>query len=281
MTATITGIVHTKNEERNLRRALRSLAPVCDEMLVVDMQSTDRTLEIAESMGARVLSVPDYGYVEPAILQAWQHVTTDWILRIDADEVVPRRLGAELKRIAGDDAADLVSNGRLNFLIGERVHDLGWGKKRDRHYFFFKRGHLDLGEPDRIHNLPRASAGSRVELMPLDDDLCVWHFSYTDWSNFVTKMDRYTTVEAELLRPVGGLRGVFALLMAIARELAVRGVRGQAQRDGYRGFVLLWLMLTYRILAWAKARQFAEIGDREAIERAYDELARQAVEEVT
>lgn len=274
MTATITGIVHTKNEERNIRRALLSLAPVCDELLVVDMQSTDRTREIAESLGAKVLSVPDYGYVEPAIREAWEHVTTDWILRIDADEVVPPALGREYRRIADAAEVDLVSNGRLNFMFGERVNGVGWSAEDDRHFFFFRRGSLDLGDANRIHNLPRPAAGAKVQRLECSEELCVWHFSYTDWSQFVTKINRYTSVEADELGEVGvSGRGFLRLLVALLREFGNRFVKGAAWRDGLTGLLLVWMMLTYRVLSFAKARQLHRVGDVDAIERIYDDLA--------
>lgn len=276
MTATITGIVHTKNEERNIRRALLSLVPVCDELLVVDMQSIDRTREIAASMGARVLSVPDYGYVEPAILEAWEHVTTDWILRIDADEVVPAQLARAFRDVAERDSADLVSSGRLNFMFGERIKGVGWSPEDDRHYFFFKKGCLDLGDAAKIHNLPRPAVGARVEVLSSSEDLCVWHFGYTDWTQFVSKINRYTSVEATHLEKAASSSGLVRLLLAMLRELGGRFLKGAAWRDGVNGWVLVWMMLTYRVLAYAKARQVELVGDAGAIESRYDQLAQQA-----
>ena len=86
---TITGIVHTLNEEHNLPDALRSLGWV-DEVLVIDMHSDDGTQAIAERMGARVLLHDRVGYVEPARNFAIDAAEGDWTLILDADErIVP------------------------------------------------------------------------------------------------------------------------------------------------------------------------------------------------
>src|SRR3954453_7811124 len=76
---TITAIVHTRNEQRNLPDELRSLAWV-DQVLVVDMESEDDTVAIARDPGAAVLSVGNLGSVEPARNTALDAAGGDWVL---------------------------------------------------------------------------------------------------------------------------------------------------------------------------------------------------------
>ena len=87
----ISGIITTLNEEANIQEAIRSLQQVCDEVVVVDSLSTDRTTELARQAGARVLLQP---YLGDGIQKnvALQHVKNLWVLSIDADE----RLSPEL-----------------------------------------------------------------------------------------------------------------------------------------------------------------------------------------
>lgn len=274
----VTGIVHTKNEERDIARALRSLRPLCDQLLVADMGSTDRTKEIAEEFGARVLSVPDFGYVEPAWALALAHVDTEWAMRIDADEIVPPELAHRLETVVRNDEADVVEIGRRNFMFGRPLKGTGWAPASDRHFFLFKPGMLESIPPSEssIHRVMRPLDGARVTHLPLRDDLAVWHFNYIDWDHFVVKMNRYTTIEAMERADENPIR-LKTLLRQSFDQLAWRGIRRKAWRDGYRGAGLVWMMVTYRVLVYLKSRQLADVGDASSIRETYDAVAAEAL----
>ena len=87
--ATISAVLNTLDEERRIAFALRSVRPWVDEIVVVDMASSDRTVEIARSFGAHVASHARTGFVEPARAFACAQAAGDWILVLDADELVP------------------------------------------------------------------------------------------------------------------------------------------------------------------------------------------------
>jgi len=91
----LTAILITLNEERNLPRALDSLAGLPDEILVVDAGSTDRTREIARQRGARVIEHVWKDYSDQRTFAASQ-AAHDWILAIDADEEMSPELRASL-----------------------------------------------------------------------------------------------------------------------------------------------------------------------------------------
>src|SRR6185436_15240106 len=82
------------NEERNIARAIESLR-CCDEILIVDSGSTDRTVELAEKLGARVIEAGWRGYAGQKNWAAEQ-ATHDWILSLDADEALSETLEAEI-----------------------------------------------------------------------------------------------------------------------------------------------------------------------------------------
>ncbi|PYU89881.1 MAG: glycosyltransferase family 2 protein, partial [Acidobacteria bacterium] len=112
----ISVVVNTLNEEKNLPYALRSVRSWVDEIVVVDMHSQDRTVEIAREYGAKVYSHEPMGFVEPARAFAVAQAGGDWILILDADEVVPLLLSRRLREIARRDEADVVTLPRLNYL---------------------------------------------------------------------------------------------------------------------------------------------------------------------
>ena len=82
----ISAVINTFNEEKNIKRCIDSLKNFADEIVVVDMQSIDKTKEIAKSMGAKVFDCDYVGYVEPARNFAIKKAKNDWILILDADE---------------------------------------------------------------------------------------------------------------------------------------------------------------------------------------------------
>jgi len=94
----ITVVILSFNEERHLARCLESLQDLMAEVVVVDCFSTDRTVEIAQGYGARVIQHP---WVNHAAQFNWAltqlDIDTEWVLRIDADEVLTPALGIEIK----------------------------------------------------------------------------------------------------------------------------------------------------------------------------------------
>ncbi|MCA9179855.1 MAG: glycosyltransferase family 2 protein, partial [Planctomycetales bacterium] len=91
-------VILTFNEEQHLGRCMASLDGVASDIVVVDCFSTDRTLEIAREQGARVIQREWVNYATQfnwALTQL--DADTDWVLRIDADEVLTPELAAEIQ----------------------------------------------------------------------------------------------------------------------------------------------------------------------------------------
>jgi glycosyltransferase involved in cell wall biosynthesis len=102
----ISACIITFNEERNLPRCLAGVAPLVDEILVIDSGSTDKTLSVAQKFGARVVCQDWLGYVGQknfALAQALH----PWVLSIDADEEISAELAAAIAGLKADPASDL------------------------------------------------------------------------------------------------------------------------------------------------------------------------------
>ena len=83
--AEISVVIHTKNAEKTLAMAIKSVMFWANEIIVVDMKSEDRTIEIAKELGAKVLLVPDAKYADPA-RQFARQTKKVMVLVLDADE---------------------------------------------------------------------------------------------------------------------------------------------------------------------------------------------------
>lgn len=119
-------IVIARNEEASIERCLRSAA-FADEIVLVDNNSTDRTVEIARSLGAKVVKSPDWPGFGPQKNRALDAASGDWVLSLDADEWIEAPLAEEIRAVIGDtNAADGYEMPRRSRFCGEVVRHSGW-----------------------------------------------------------------------------------------------------------------------------------------------------------
>jgi len=127
----LTGVVIARNEEEHIGRCLRSLA-WASARLVVDSESTDRTREIARAEGAEVVVQPWLG-VGRQYQFAVSRAPTDWVLVVDADEVVSPELAREIENLlASCPASPAYDMPRLNFALGRWLRYGGWTERVTR-----------------------------------------------------------------------------------------------------------------------------------------------------
>lgn len=171
----LAAVVLTKNEERDLPGCLASLQGVADEIFVIDSGSHDRTVEIAESMGARVFK---HEFETHARQMNWGLATIQtrarWVMKIDADERVSDRLGSSLRALidnAHDDLMGIQVPLRIQFL-GKRLRfggtypiwllrlwRLGRGRCEDRmmdEHIVVDPGRIVKAEGELLHVIPKS-----------------------------------------------------------------------------------------------------------------------------
>lgn len=273
MSARISVVINTLNEEDNLPFALRSVKTWADEIVVVDMHSVDRSVEIAREFGAKVYlhGGPGFNYAprEYAIAQA----SEAWIFVLDADELVPVALSKSLREIASSDAADLVMVPRLNYLLGVPIRHTRWGPNQDMQLRFFKKGMVLASSI--AHRDFRPKAGAKVLRIAFDGQNAIVHFNYLDSADFIERLNRYTSIEAQQALERGERSNRIKAIVHSILEFGNRFVRGQGYRDGWRGFYLSLFMMFYRISVYAKLAEREATGGREEIHLAYREEAEQ------
>jgi glycosyltransferase involved in cell wall biosynthesis len=218
---TLSVVIITCNEEANLPRALESVKPLVSdgrgEIIVVDSHSTDRTVEIARSYGAKVFVEDWKGYAaqkNSAIAKA----NGDWILSLDADESVDDELAGEIGHlvlsIGGDPtavAADTVKGFRLrrkNHFLGRWIKHGGfWPDSKLR---LFRRGAATfenrlVHEDAKLEGTAGALGGALI------------HHCYPTLSDYIEHMNRYSSLGAEMA-VAEGRRG-FGVINIVLRPL--------------------------------------------------------------
>jgi glycosyltransferase involved in cell wall biosynthesis len=188
----ISAVILTRDEERHIERCIRSAA-FADEVLVVDSGSTDATCDIARRCGARVVERAWVNYQAQANAAA-QAAAHDWVLLLDADEVVSgdlaRSIGAAVEGPL--DPADGYVVDRLNDFLGVLLPTEARSSKRRSHVRLFHRGHSRFPE-ERVHEEIRVPG----RLLELDGVLLHWRGQ--SLSSIAETFVRYAQLEAEEL----------------------------------------------------------------------------------
>ena len=201
-------ILITKNEEAAIARVLRSVA-FADEIVVVDSGSTDRTVEIARELGAKV-TVTDYwpGFGTQKN-RALDFATGDWVLSLDADEWLTAESAEEIRRAVAASAAGTAAYRmpRRSSFCGRFLQHSGWWP--DYVVRLFRRGQARFSD-DSVHERVIADGTIGTLREP------IMHETFADLDDLVGKMNRYSTLTAQQLHRDGRTSG---LIEAVARAL--------------------------------------------------------------
>jgi glycosyltransferase involved in cell wall biosynthesis len=178
------------NEEANLPRTLESVR-WADEIIVVDSGSVDRTLEIAQSFGAKTSYHLFGGHGEQKNV-ALDRCTSEWILLLDADEVLTPELQSEIRALLeGEPQYDAYWIPRLNLYFGRWIRHGGFYP--DHKLRLFKRGLARLSEGVGPHSTPQFK-GVRGTLKH-----DILHYAYPTLAIYLEHMGRYSSEIAQLL----------------------------------------------------------------------------------
>ena len=240
----ISVVINTRNEEENLARCLSSVS-FADEIVVVDMQSTDKTVEIAKSHGAKVYTHQETGYVEPARNFAIEKAQHPWVLIVDADEEIPPALPGKLREIVLKDSITHVFLPRKNIIFGKWMKHTGWWP--DYNIRFFKKGKVTWS--DEIHSVPQSS-GKQITLE--GEEFALIHHHYTSIDQFLTRMQTYTSKEAEKLLFRKEKPSPQRLIQEPVNEFLRRFFVHEGYKDGFHGLALSLLMAFYELVVWLK-----------------------------
>lgn len=245
----ISVIINTLNEEENISRALSSIQKIADEIVVCDMYSDDKTVEIAKKFGAKIYHHKRTNFVEPARNYALSKATGDWLFILDADEEMPASLGVELEKIAESEGADYVLIPRKNIIFGKWMQHSRWWP--DYNIRFFKKGAVSWGEI--IHSVPETK-GTRLEVSA-EENLAIVHYHYTSVEQYLERMNRYTTEHARLLIKDGYHFDWGDLIKKPANEFLSRYFFGQGYKDGLHGIALAGLQSFSELALYLKVWQ--------------------------
>jgi len=241
---TIGCAIITYNEEHIIEKVLRSVA-FCDEIVVVDSGSSDNTVNIAKKYSSKIYHKDWEGYGKQKNF-AISKLSTDWVLSIDADEVVTQELANEIQDALQKTTQDA-------FLINIQLVFMGkpltfGGVYPDYHLRLFKKDmrfeHNDIHE--KINQ-----KGKKLKNKIL-------HYSYDSLSDYMYKFNKYTSLIAELHYSKGKRVSIFFPFIRMQYEFFKRFFLQLAFLDGYKGSVYALLSSFYAFVKYAKLVELNE-----------------------
>jgi len=234
----------TKNEEKNIRRCLKSIQ-WADEIVIVDTFSSDRTVEICREFTDKVFQESWLGYGPQKNLCA-SKATNTWVLNLDADEVISSECAAEIQKLLlGQPEFSFYRFPRKNFIADRWVRYAGW--------------YPDL--ISRLYDKDRVSfSESMVHERLIPDEIGgvinrpIFHYSFDGMEDYIERQNRYSSLYAEekkrLSLEVNWTHLYIRPVWAFIRTYFFR----QGFREGFLGVFLALAMMFYTYLKYAKTR---------------------------
>lgn len=269
-------VLATRNEEENIARCLNFVKDIADEIIIFDEHSTDKTVEIAKKYGAKVYLEPHHDIFHVTKQKALEKAKGEWVLQLDADEVVSKKLSEQIDEVVNDKKPD-VKNNKLfkkhQDLIEQRDGKIGTEAGEITAYFIPRRN-IFLGKP-LIHagvypdgvirlvkngyaSFPSKSVHEQVKIKGrvgwLSGDLL--HYDSPTLKRYLARLNRYTDLRAEELKikkTSKGLVGFF--VQVIYKPLFVflsLYIRHRGFLDGVNGFLWSFFSASHYPIAYFK-----------------------------
>jgi glycosyltransferase involved in cell wall biosynthesis len=250
-----------RNEADRLEPALESVQ-WADEILLMDLSSTDGSSELGERHGARVLRRDPVPIVELVRNEVADLAANDWILVLDPDERVTPGLAAELRKVARRNEVDAVVVPRMNC-------DLGYPPSNPLHRY---EPQLRMYRGDRVrwpevpNALPQVPE-DRLHRVPARDELVLVHDRSRNIPEVLERSLRYAPLQAQSMIDNGREFSARAMVAALGGHVYKQVVRGRALRDGVPGMLRAGLLVGFHFYVWAAFWQLSGSRRTEADDR--------------
>jgi len=240
----MTALVVSHNEAHFIGDRLRELS-FCDELLVVDVASTDDTVAVAEASGARVIPFPFTRIAElvhPHVVGEARH---DLILLSDPDEEIPFALASQLAALPGalDDDVALVFVPRIFYFRGRPLRGTVWRGAGGK-ALVARRGAAEF--VPAVHKGVAMRPGFRRLVIEWDGENAIRHHWVSGYREFIKKHIRYIRIEGPARALTGDITGLRALVKTPYRAFKLCYFDREGKLDGLDGLALSVLYAIYR-----------------------------------
>ena len=237
-------LIITYNEEANIGRCLDSVQDIADEIVIIDSQSEDHTVEICLQKGAKVVQIPFENFVKQRN-NANAAASYDYIFTIDADEVLSPELITAIKALKENWQYDVYEINRLNNYCGQWIKHCGWYPEWRPRLFDRRKVQWSGLLVHETLDLEPSATKSRVNGHLL-------HYSYNSVSEHIQRINRYsdlTAQEAFMKKKKSSLFKIwFNPKLRFFRDYIIKG----GFRDGYYGYTICKISALTTFLKYSK-----------------------------
>lgn len=239
-------VMIVKNEEKNLAKCLNSVENLVDEIVIVDSGSTDKTIEIAKTFGAKIFK-REFDSFSNQKNYALSIATNEWVLHLDADEVLSKELVEEIKFVIINTKLDGFYLIRTNFFLGKQMKYSGINKE---YRLRLAKKTLSKYVGGIIHEelIVNGKVGKLKNIMI--------HNSYPTISSYFNKLEQYTTLGAKKLLEKNKKAKVIDIVFKPPFEFIKRYILKCGFLDGIRGFIWAVLYAFYTFIKYIKLWEF-------------------------
>lgn len=241
----ISAIVIAHNQSDMLKNCLSSIKNWVDEIIVLDLQSTEDLHSIATKVGAKYFTHKKVAIVEEVRQSSLKYASHEYVLFLDPDESIGPILAKDLRLKINEGHYDYFRIPRANYIFGKWVRHSRWWP--DFQVRVFRQGKVSWGQT--LH--AEAEVEGLSHTYEMDEQFAIHHDNYRDLDEFIAKNMRYAKTDA--LERVKSQQD-FSLLQAIKlsiSELISRFFAGKGYQDGMHGLVLALLQSFYYFMVYA------------------------------
>ena len=242
----LSAIIITLNEEKNIKRCLKSLSTVADEIIVLDSNSTDNTIEICKKYKAKVFQQKWLGYSEQKN-KANNLAENNYILSIDADEALSEELITSIHKLKGNGFSGAYEFNRLNNYCGKWIKHTSWYPDTKLRIWNKNEGQWQ----GNIHETTVFSKETKVTHLKGD----LLHYSYYSIDEHITQANKFSSIAAqtrfEAGKNVSLIKIIFAPFFKFIKEYFIK--RGLL--DGIYGFTISIISAHETFLKYIKLYQ--------------------------
>jgi glycosyltransferase involved in cell wall biosynthesis len=240
-----------RNEAEKLPACLESVG-WADEIVVLDLASSDGSGEVARAHGARVVSRDPVPIVELVRNEVAAAATHDWILVLDPDERLASSLEPHLRDVVRRHGIDAAVIPRTNY-------DFGYPPSSPLHRYepqlrLYRRSVVSW---PTIPNALPAVAEERLHRVPYDDDLVIVHDRSRNIAEVLDRVVRYAPLQAQSMIERGEEFSARAMLENLGGRVYTQFIRGRAHRDGVPGVLRAGSLVAFHFYVWAAFWQLA------------------------
>lgn len=255
MSKQISVVIHTYNNDKIIRKCLDSVKDF-NEIVICDMYSTDKTIEIAKEYGCKIVMHENIGWADPARNFAISQASNDWVLVVDSDEQITPELREYLYKFI-EDPKDYTALWipRLNYCWGKPMELL----YPDMIFRLFKKGKAYF--PPKVHGRPQINEGKEF-YMPINNrKLAIIHQHTQNISSIINKINKYTDLECEkLIQEDKDINFAYAMWRSLWQVLE-KFLLKKGYKDGLRGFYCSYIFGVYKFFTYVKYWEYKNKKD--------------------